>query len=76
MPIYEYECGRCGARFERLIRDRANDVPKTCPECGAPSPVRALSAFNVSAGAAAKDSSPACSSCPSGTCPYSGTDDE
>jgi putative FmdB family regulatory protein len=33
MPLYEYECKACGARFERqqLITD---DAVKTCPECG------------------------------------------
>jgi putative FmdB family regulatory protein len=32
MPIYEYECQKCTAEFEVLIRSE-HDVP-TCPECG------------------------------------------
>ena len=33
MPVYEYECQRCQARFERL--QKFSDPPlKTCPECG------------------------------------------
>jgi putative FmdB family regulatory protein len=33
MPTYEYECERCGVRFERL--QRMVDPPLTdCPECG------------------------------------------
>lgn len=33
MPTYEYECGTCGHRFERL--QRMSDAPvKRCPECG------------------------------------------
>ncbi|MCZ6463955.1 MAG: zinc ribbon domain-containing protein [Proteobacteria bacterium] len=32
MPIYEYECGKCGNEFER--EQRISDDPvKTCPEC-------------------------------------------
>ena len=32
MPIYEYECGKCGHQFER--EQRMADPPiKTCPEC-------------------------------------------
>jgi putative FmdB family regulatory protein len=33
MPIYAYECGECGVRFER--RQSFSDEPvKVCPECG------------------------------------------
>jgi putative FmdB family regulatory protein len=32
MPIYEYECETCGARFERL--QSIQDAPvRQCPEC-------------------------------------------
>ena len=32
MPIYEYECDKCGHEFER--EQRMSDAPvKTCPEC-------------------------------------------
>lgn len=32
MPTYEYECAKCGHRFERF--QGINDPPvKTCPEC-------------------------------------------
>lgn len=33
MPIYEYECGSCGRRFETLQRF-ADDPLTTDPECG------------------------------------------
>lgn len=34
MPIYEYRCRACGARFEKLVSlsARARDVE--CPACG------------------------------------------
>jgi putative FmdB family regulatory protein len=33
MPLYEYECKKCGHRFERI--QRFSDPPvKKCPECG------------------------------------------
>jgi putative FmdB family regulatory protein len=30
MPIYEFECGKCGARFEELVR-AGETAP--CPQC-------------------------------------------
>jgi putative FmdB family regulatory protein len=38
MPIYEFECEGCGARFEELVA--AGTLP-ACPECGA-QPTRRL----------------------------------
>jgi putative FmdB family regulatory protein len=32
MPIYEFECEECGARFEELV---ATGAATACPECGA-----------------------------------------
>lgn len=31
MPIYEYECDKCGHRFEQLVRIGAEAPP--CPSC-------------------------------------------
>jgi putative FmdB family regulatory protein len=33
MPIYEYECQKCGVRFERLQLSSSKPM-KTCPSCG------------------------------------------
>ena len=72
MPIYEYECAKCGNRFEKLIRNMAADIPDKCPKCGAAKPKKVFSAFSVAA-AAPSASSESCSSCASeGSCPYSG----
>ena len=73
MPIFEYECGSCGGRLERLVRN-AGDVPKICPACGSRKISKALSSFSVGA-AQAREHTPsaACSSCrASGACPYGG----
>ena len=35
MPIYEYLCDKCGARFEHLART-LSDAATKCPKCGAP----------------------------------------
>jgi putative FmdB family regulatory protein len=33
MPLYEYECQKCGHRFER-IQLFSDPMVKKCPECG------------------------------------------
>lgn len=40
MPIYEFECEGCGARFEELV---ASDATAVCPDCGAERTKRLLS---------------------------------
>ena len=35
MPLYEYECKKCGHRFEKI--QKFSDKPvKKCPQCGGP----------------------------------------
>lgn len=33
MPIYEYQCQKCGMRFERM-QHYSDELLRTCPECG------------------------------------------
>ncbi|MGC9467297.1 MAG: FmdB family zinc ribbon protein [Anaerolineae bacterium] len=33
MPLYEYECQKCGLRFERR-QSFSDDPVKICPDCG------------------------------------------
>jgi putative FmdB family regulatory protein len=74
MPIFEYECSRCGARLERLVRSAA-DAPRTCPTCGAAGPRKVFSAFSVTASrGGGHEPSSACESCSEDSCPYSGDD--
>lgn len=35
MPLYEYQCDSCGARFER-IQKFSDPAIDTCPTCGGP----------------------------------------
>lgn len=46
MPIFEYECGGCRERFERLVA-RAAEPPPRCPRCASAEVVRVPSAFAV-----------------------------
>jgi putative FmdB family regulatory protein len=34
VPIFEYDCESCGARFDVLVRS-GSDEPPACAECGA-----------------------------------------
>jgi putative FmdB family regulatory protein len=33
MPLYEYQCGKCSHRFEK-IQKFTDPAPETCPSCG------------------------------------------
>jgi putative FmdB family regulatory protein len=35
MPLYEYQCSKCGHRFERIQKFSDKRIKK-CPECGGP----------------------------------------
>ncbi len=35
MPLYEYQCEKCGHRFEK-IQKFSDKLIKKCPECGGP----------------------------------------
>jgi putative FmdB family regulatory protein len=45
MPIYEYECLRCGAKFERRRNITDSDTEINCPKCGAKDARRLFSTF-------------------------------
>lgn len=47
MPIYEYECTKCGERFElrRSINDSDEEI--VCPRCGKESPTKLFSTFGM-----------------------------
>lgn len=45
MPIFEYECGGCGATFEMLVRSA--QVTVACPRCGSGDVAKQFSSFAV-----------------------------
>ena len=61
MPIYEYECGKCGRVLKFLVRSVAGHVPPACPKCGQAGMKRVLSGFATPKGTrkSAPESAPA-----------------
>jgi len=47
MPIYEYECLKCGHKFELRRQMTDSDSNIICPKCGTEKPQRVISAFMV-----------------------------
>jgi len=50
MPIYEYQCGKCGNQF--VLPKELNEAEKTvkCPLCGAEDARRVFSTFGTCQG--------------------------
>ena len=48
MPIYEYECRKCGEKFELRRSIAENDSKVECPKCGTEDPRRVFSVFAMS----------------------------
>lgn len=45
MPIYEYECQKCGEKFEQYRPLSASDEAVKCPRCEAEHPKRHFSFY-------------------------------
>ncbi|TAN37038.1 MAG: zinc ribbon domain-containing protein [Verrucomicrobia bacterium] len=45
MPIYEYQCEKCGRILNFLVRSMASHQAPKCPKCGHPKMTRVLSRF-------------------------------
>jgi putative FmdB family regulatory protein len=74
MPVYEYECERCGAKTELLRPMREMDKKASCGKCGSTKTRRAQSVFSPGSGSAGENSGPmpgACAHCheAGGSCP-------
>ena len=50
MAVYEFECGKCGERFEVQVamseHDRLKEHAPTCPRCGTTETRQLVSEFN------------------------------
>lgn len=62
MPIYEYQCRDCGARFEKIVPFSQADSTPTCPHCDSPDTRKQISIFAAS-GPSAGDAGDSSSSC-------------
>lgn len=67
MPIYEYKCESCGAKFEKLVRRSAESESLACPSCGKTHLDQQYSTFAARANGS-PSSAPEMPSCPSGMC--------
>jgi len=50
MPIYEYQCRKCGKIFEKIQKLNEGGNSLTCPYCGGKKPEKVLSSFSSSKG--------------------------
>ena len=64
MPIYEYRCKECGAKFSRLQKIGASAEGVKCPKCQSEKVERLLSSFasTSSSPSFASSSGPSCGS--------------
>ncbi len=70
MPIYEYECASCSARFELLTsRSKAKDSPE-CEQCGSGDTQRVMSGFFGRSGSGEEAASvgSSCGGCTASSC--------
>jgi putative FmdB family regulatory protein len=70
MPIYEYICKDCGARFEMLRSIKDADAIIPCKSCQSSQTKRALSVFFAQSGSQiiAGGNTSGCAGCSSGSC--------
>ncbi len=45
MPLYEYRCQQCGAKFEALVSFSQKDTPVVCENCGSEQTEKLMSTF-------------------------------
>ena len=65
MPLYEYECGGCGQRFERRVSLSEARRGVKCPGCGSKSVRKLMSVFASGRGQSGAGEGP---TCPTGIC--------
>ena len=63
MPIFVYECKKCGEKFELLMGVTAEKPKMLCPKCQSKKIIKLLSTSNISMGKSSSGGS-----CSSGCC--------
>ncbi|HEY4716240.1 MAG TPA: zinc ribbon domain-containing protein [bacterium] len=67
MPIYEFECMKCGNKFEELVLGSSNKA--VCSKCSSKKVHKIVSAFGMkSGGKFIPSSGSACGPCAGGSC--------
>jgi putative FmdB family regulatory protein len=61
MPIFEYQCSDCEAKFEKIVLSQSTDVQ--CPDCSSAHIEKLLSSFAVSTGSTRTSSAQAERAC-------------
>lgn len=67
MPIYEYQCGKCGKTFEAIVK-RGEEDAVICPACGSKNPRKLMSACAYIGGEGGASSCAGCSATSCATC--------
>ncbi len=62
MPIYEYRCKQCGAKFDKLVKLSTRPSDIECPKCGARKAEKAVSRLGMT-GSSSSSKSFGASSC-------------
>jgi putative FmdB family regulatory protein len=57
MPLYEYECKDCSAKFEKMVSLSASAKTVECPECGSTNTGKLISGCRFSSGSSSMGSS-------------------
>jgi len=68
MPIYEYECPKCGEKFEVRQAMGETGIGLSCPKCHAANPQRLVSSFFRSGSSEDGAMGESCPTCSSGMC--------
>jgi len=61
MPIYEYQCNKCGCVFEELVLSSDGVDEFSCPTCGDEDICRLMSSFSCGASSDVGERSSSCS---------------
>jgi len=65
MPIFDFECRKCGHKFDLIISNAEKDKAK-CPQCGAMNLKQLLSSFSTARVGNIPDSCSGCSAAGAG----------
>jgi putative FmdB family regulatory protein len=62
MPMYEYQCSKCEARFEELVTSPEDEAEIKCSSCGSTKVFKVMSTFSSHCGDSSNARGSSCSS--------------